>query len=390
MKKVIIILVAVCIIATMAFVGVGCKTTTTTTTTAAAEITAAAETAKAAAETTAAATGTKNPADFQIVYIVKADGIPWFDVERMGLEQAAKDYGFKSQTVGPAKADAALQAQMVEDYIAKGVQAIAVCPNDPAAIEPVFAKANAAGIQTYGHEGSTFKNVSFDIEGMSNKIFGETIMKRMIEFTGGKGGYVASVGLLTSVSHNEWVDAEIAYQKANAPDFVNLLGYSAGSDRFEEKEDQTIAHDKILEFIKTYPTLSGIIGSPMTTGPAAGLAIEEKGLKGKVRFVGTGLPITIGNYLTADIVQEGLFWDPYQVGYALGYTAFQTWLGTPPKDGGAILKPDGTAIPGYEKIGIQANKDGGNIMFGQGLIELTKANLAEWNQKFADYGWKQQ
>ena len=58
----------------------------------------------------------------------------------MGLEQAAKDYGFKSQTVGPAKADAALQAQMVEDYIAKGVQAIAVCPNDPASIEPVFAK----------------------------------------------------------------------------------------------------------------------------------------------------------------------------------------------------------------------------------------------------------
>ena len=111
---------------------------------------------------------------------------------------------------------------------------------------------------------------------MSNKVFGETIMKRMIEFTKGVGGYVASVGFLTSVSHNEWVDAEIAYQKANAPDFVNVLGYAAGSDRFEEKEDQTIAHDKILEFIKTYPNLTGVIGSPMTTGPAAGLAIEEK------------------------------------------------------------------------------------------------------------------
>ena len=29
-------------------------------------------------------------------------------------------------------------------------------------------------------------------------------------------------------------------------------------------------------------------------------------------------------------------------------------------------------------------------MFGQGQIELTKANLDEWNKKFADYGWKQQ
>ena len=378
MKKVIILLVAVCIIATMAFVGVGCKTTTATTAAVAAETTAA------------AATETKNPANFEIVFIVKADGIPWFDVERMGLEQAAKDYGFKSQTVGPAKADAALQAQMVEDYIAKGVQAIAVCPNDPASIEPVFAKANGAGILTFGHEGSSFKNVSFDIEGMSNKVFGETIMKRMIEFTKGVGGYVASVGFLTSVSHNEWVDAEIAYQKANAPDFVNVLGYAAGSDRFEEKEDQTIAHDKILEFIKTYPNLTGVIGSPMTTGPAAGLAIEEKGLKGKLMFVGTGLPITIGNYLTSDTVQEGLFWNPYMVGYALGYTALQTWLGTPPKNGDAILMKDGSKLPGYEAIGIETNKNGGQIMFGQGQIELTKANLDEWNKKFADYGWKQQ
>src|SRR5665647_979635 len=192
MKKTLIILVAVVLVVSMAlFVSVGCKAGTT-----------AATTAKAA-ETTAAAA--KNAADFEIVYIVKADGIPWFDVERAGLEQAAKDYGFKATTVGPPKADAALQAQMVEDYIAKGVDAIAVCPNDPAAIEPVFKKANDSGIQTYGHEGSSFKNISFDIEGVNNAQFGESIMKKGLEVTGGKGSYVWSVGFLTSVSHNLWV-----------------------------------------------------------------------------------------------------------------------------------------------------------------------------------------
>lgn len=133
MKKTLIILVAVVLVVSMAlFISIGCKAGTTATTTA-----AAAGTTAAAATTAAPA---KNAADFEIVYIVKADGIPWFDVERAGLEQAAKDYGFKATTVGPPKADAALQAQMVEDYIAKGVDAIAVCPNDPAAIEPVFKK----------------------------------------------------------------------------------------------------------------------------------------------------------------------------------------------------------------------------------------------------------
>jgi simple sugar transport system substrate-binding protein len=379
MKKTLIVLVAVVLVVSMAlFVSVGCKTGTTATTTAAAAVTTA-----AAAE--------KNPADFEIAYIVKADGIPWFDVERAGLEQAAKDYGFKSTTVGPAKADAALQAQMVEDYIAKGVDAIAVCPNDPAAIEPVFKKANDAGIQTYGHEGSSFKNISFDIEGVNNKQFGESIMKKGLEVTGGKGGYVWSVGFLTSVSHNLWVDAGIAYQQANAADFKDVLGYGKGSDRFEETEDQNIAHDKILEFLKTYPELNFVFGSPMTTGPAAGLAIEEKGLKGKLGFAGTGLPITVGKYLKSDTVNAAFFWDPYQVGYALGYTALKTWMGTPPKNGDAILMPDGKAIPGYETVGIEANSEGGMVMSaGNGQVMIDKSNVDDWYKKFADYGWPQE
>ena len=378
MKKALIVLVAVVLVISLAmFVSVGCKTGGTATTT-----------AGKSAETTAAAA--KNPADFEIVYIVKADGIPWFDVSRAGLDQAAKDYGFKASTVGPPKADAALQAQMVEDYIAKGVAAIAVCPNDPASIEPVFEKANKAGILTFGHEGSVFKNVSFDIEAMNNQTFGESIMTKGIEVTGGKGGYVASVGFLTSVSHNEWVDAELAYQQKNAADFKNMLGYAKGSDRFEEKEDQNLAHDKILEFLKTYPELSLIIGSPMTTGPASGLAIEEKGLKGKLRFVGTGLPITVGKYLKSDTVQAAFFWDPWKVGYALGYIAFKTWMGQTPNDGDGVLKPDGSALAGYEKIGIITNKSGGKVVFGLGQIMIDKSNVDEWYKQFADYGWPQE
>jgi ABC-type sugar transport system substrate-binding protein len=92
-----------------------------------------AEETAAEAETTAAAEA-KDVSDLEIVYIVKVDGIVWFDTERAGLDQCAADYGFKATTVGPATADPALQAQMVEDYIAAGADAIGVCPNDPGAI----------------------------------------------------------------------------------------------------------------------------------------------------------------------------------------------------------------------------------------------------------------
>ncbi len=119
------------------------------------------------------------------------------------------------------------------------------------------------------------------------------------------------------------------------------------------------------------------------------MVIEEKGLKGKLIFVGTGYPVTIGKYLKSGTVQEGFFWDPYMVGYALGYIALNTWLGKPPKNGDPILKPDGTSQPGYEAMSIIVNKNGSNVIFGTGQISITKDNVDEWYKKFADYGWKQ-
>lgn len=343
--------------------------------------------AETAAATTAAPAAEKNVADLDIVYVVKADGIPWFDTERAGLDQCAKDYGFKATTVGPPTADAALQAQMIEDYLAAGVEAVGVCPNDPAAIEPVFEKAMSQGVITFAHEGSSFKNVNFDIEAMSNQTFGEEIMKAGVGYSGKTGQYVWSVGWLTSVSHNEWVDAGIALQKAEYPDKLNALGYEKGSDRYEEQEDTTIAHDKMTEFVKTYPEINQLFGSPMTTMVAAGLVVEEMNLKDKVFACGTGLPITIGEHLKNGYVQEGFFWDPWGVGYAMGYIIMREYMGNPMKPGEAVLKPDGTPLKRYEKIDMVTNSAGGTVVFGQGLERITLENLAEWDEIFKGYGF---
>lgn len=325
--------------------------------------------------------------ELEIVYIVKVDGIVWFDTERAGLDTCAADYGFKATTVGPPTADPALQAQMVEDYIAAGADAIGVCPNDPGAIEPVFKKAMDQGIITFAHEGSSFKNVNFDIEAMSNQVFGETIFERGISDSGETGEYIWSVGWLTSVSHNEWVDAGIALQQAKYPDKLNAMGYEEGADRFEEQEDTTIAHDKMVELLKTYPDINQMFGSPMTTMVAAGLVVEEMNLKDKVFACGTGLPITVGEHLKNGYVQEGFFWDPWGVGYAMGYIIMKEYMGDPVQPGDAVLKPDGTPLKRYEKLDMVTNENGGLVIFGQGLERVNLDNLEEWDAIFKEYGF---
>ena len=333
----------------------------------------------------------KSSANFEVIYITRLAGIAWFEIIRTGLEQCARDYGFKATVTGPVKVDAASQATLVENAVSDtGIDAIVISPIDNTMIDDVLARAISSGKLTFGHEGSSLKNITYDIEAVSDQAFGEYIMNSAIKYTGGSGNYICSVGFLNSTQQNRWADAEIAYQQKNAPDLKNALGYSKSSDRFEDTEDKKVAYDKILELLKTYPDINLVIGNSMTTGIAAGQAIEKKGAAGKIFFVGAGLPVTIGSYIRNGVIQEGVFWDPYLVGYAIGYISLNTWLENPINAGDAVLRPDGSKIEGYELLEIANNSGGGKIISGKAQISITRDNIEEWFAKFKGYGWLQE
>ena len=333
----------------------------------------------------------KIPASFELVYVPKFDGlsVPWFKVVQKGLEQCALDYGFKATVISPPKADAAIQEQIVLDSIGKTADAIAVCPIADKTMDDALAKANAAGIMTFSNEGYTLKNVSFDIEAATGQAFGEAIIQSAVKYTGGTGKYLVSVGFLNSILHSEWADAEIAFQQKNAPGLTNILGYTKGTDRFEDSEDIKIATTKLTEYLTANKDLKLIIGNSMNTGIAAGELIPKKRLQGKLMFVGAGLPVTIGEYITADILQEGFFWDPYLIGYAIGYVSFKTWMGTPPKSGDTVSTAGGAIQQGYESLGLGANNAGAKMIYGNAIASITKTNIEDWYKKFEDYGWAQ-
>ena len=360
----------------------------------AAQTTQAIETAQpSASEATAAATSgqEKIPANFELVYVPKLDGlsVPWFKVVQKGLEQSALDYGFKATVIAPPKADAAIQEQIILDSIGKTADAIAVCPIADKTMDEALAKANASGILTFSNEGYALKNVSFDIEAASGQAFGEAMIQSAVKYTDGTGKYLMSVGFLNSILHSEWADAEIAFQQKNAPGLTNILGYTKGSDRFEDSEDIKIATTKLTEYLTANKDLKLIIGNSMNTGMAAGELIPKKRLQGKLMFVGTGLPVTIGEYITTDILQEGFFWDPYLIGYAIGYVSFKTWMGTPPKSGDAVSTASGAIQQGYESLGIGVNTAGAQMIYGNAIASITKTNIEDWYKKFEEYGWMQ-
>lgn len=311
---------------------------------------------------------------FEIVMVVKLEGVAWFDDMRLGIEAFDKDFpDVKAYQIGADTADPAAQVALIEDLIAKGVDAILVVPNDPESLVPVFKKANDAGILTFTHEASNQKQVSFDIEAFDNIAYGRHMMDIMAEWMGKEGLWQPFVGHLTSPTHNEWVDGEIAQAKDKYP---NL---SMATDRIEEKENQQIAYEKTLELIKSYPGLKAVMGSAMSTVPGAAQAIEEKGLIGKMAAFGTCLPSVAGDYLKSGAAKSIHFWVPADAGYVTAYVAYLMLKGEDIKEGMDLKRP------GYGKIIIKKNKAGVPIIYGQAWADVNIDNLDEWINSDGSY-----
>ncbi|MBV9392159.1 MAG: substrate-binding domain-containing protein, partial [Verrucomicrobia bacterium] len=154
---------------------------------------------------------------YNLATVVKISGINWFNHMESGVKKFAQDTGNQTVQLGPPVTDSAQQNQIVEDLIAKKVDAICVVPFQPPAMEPVLKKALENHIVVVTHEASNIQNADYDLEAFNNTAFGEHIMENLAQRMNYEGEYAVFVGSLTSKTHNEWADGAIALQKKKYP-----------------------------------------------------------------------------------------------------------------------------------------------------------------------------
>jgi len=240
--------------------------------------------------------------------VVKIGGIPWFNAMETGIKETGAKLGVDAFMVGPTSADPALQVRAIEDLIAKGVDVIGVVPNDEAALEPVLAKARAAGIKVVSHEGPGIKNKDWDFELASVKGFGETHAKLLAEAMGGEGEYAVFVGSLTVPLHNAWADAAIAYLKENYPK-MTLVG-----ERYGVAESVDDSRKTTLDLMAAHPNLKGILAFGSQGPIGAGRAIEERRMIGKFFVLGPFSPGQGRKLVKSGAILGGFMWNPAEAG----------------------------------------------------------------------------
>lgn len=295
----------------------------------------------------------------------KCIGIAWWDRMAVGNEAFSERTGAEVYQVGNAGvADTAVQVQTIEDIIASGADAITVIPSDPAALEPVLAKARNAGIVVISHEAEGMKNVDYDIEAFVNAEYGAHVMDNLAAEMGGKGGYAIIMGALTMVSHQQWTEAAIARQKEMYPDMYLVC------DPLEPSGGGSIeaTYNTTKELLAKYPDMKGIIGWDMLNPPGIARAVEEANKSGEIAVTGTCLVSTAGDYMKNGTIKTISFWDPAAAGEAM------CELATLVKNGTEIVDGMDLGVEGYESINLE-----GNTVYGSAWVDATVDNMDLYN-----------
>jgi len=305
--------------------------------------------------------------DWKIAVVVKDSSNGWFARMDQGVKQCAADTGINAYQKGPASTDAAQQVQVIQDVINQGINALCVVPVDPAACDPVLKEARDKGIVVITHEGSSCKNVDYDLEAFNNAGYGAFIMDKLQESMGGKGVYTTMVAHLTNASQNEWANGAVAQQQSKYAG-LQLLD---NPKRVESDNNSEKAYQVAKEVMKSHPEVKGFVGTSSMDTPGVARAINELGLKGKTFVVGTGMPNECRSLIKDGSLSYITLWDPAEAGYAMCVMARQILEGKKITDGTDL------GLKSYNKL-IQS-KENPTLFMGAGWIAINKDNVDNYN-----------
>ncbi len=296
-----------------------------------------------------------------IATVVKISGIPWFNRMEVGV----KEYAEATPSVvasqrGPATADAAQQLKIIEDLVARKVNALAVVPMDPAVIEGVLKRAMDRGIVVVTHEADNQKNTNANIEAFDNAAYGVALNEKLASCMGKQGKWTSFVGSLGSQTHMQWVGAG----SNNAKKYAGMTLVDPNNESFD---DANKTYEKAKEILRKHPDIRGFQSSAGNDVLGIGRAVEEAGLIGKVCVVGTGLPTPSAKLLESGAITAIGFWDPKDAGLAMNRTA-KLLLDKQPLTDGMNL-----GVKGYEKVSITKGPGQGVLILGNAMVIVDKA-----------------
>ncbi len=244
----------------------------------------------------------------------KAKGDPYFISCKKGADEAAKELGAELLWDGPTDLDPAKQNEVVEAWITRGVDAIAVSVENKEAISTVLKKAKDKGIKVVTWDADANKDArDFLINQATPQGIGETLMDETARMLGGKGEFAIVTASLSAANQNEWIKYIKEKLAAKYPDIKLVAIQPSDGDRDR-------AFQETQNILKVYPNVKVIMGIAAPAVPGIAEAVKQSG-KIDVKVTGLSLPNMCKPYIKSGIVDSIVLWNTGDLGYLSVYAA---------------------------------------------------------------------
>ena len=209
-----------------------------------------------------------------VAMMPKSKGNAYFIACQKGAEEAAKELGVELLWDGPTEPDPAKQNKIVETWITREVDVIAVAVENPGGLSTALRKAREAGIKVVTWDADAGEDArDFFCNQATPEGIGDTLMDTAAKLMGGEGKFAIITGSLTAANLNVWRD-RIAQRAKDFPK-INCAEIVYCDDK------QNVAFDLGKQMLNKYPDLKLIMAICSPAVPGAAEAVKQSGRTGR-------------------------------------------------------------------------------------------------------------
>jgi rhamnose transport system substrate-binding protein len=292
-----------------------------------------------------------------VAMMPKSKGNAYFIACQKGADEAAKELGVDLIWDGPTDPDPAKQNEVIDTWITRGVDVIAVAVENRVGISSVLRKARQRGIKVVTWDSDADADArDFLVNQATPEGIGYTLMDQAARILGNKGEFAIIKASLTAANMIEWQKNIEARLAAKYPD-MKLVVVRPCDDK------QNVAYDEANTILNKYPDVKLIMAICSPAVPGAAEAVKQSGRK-DVKVIGLGLPNDNKGYVHRGITECVVLWNTMDLGYLTVYASYGLKRGT--------LRPGDRAIQAGRLRNIEIVGD--NILLGTPFI-FTKDNI---------------
>ena len=260
-----------------------------------------------------AVSGSGTPGHKPVIALMpKAKGDPYFVSCKQGADEAAKELGVELLWDGPTDLDPAKQNEVVEAWITRGVDVIAVSVENKVGISTVLRKAKERGIKVITWDADAEPDArDFLINQATPQGIGYTLTDEAARILNNKGEFAIITASLSAANQNEWIKFIKERLAQKYPDLKLVAIQPSEGDR-----DRAFAETQTL--LKVYPNVKLIMAIAAPAVPGAAEAVQQSGRK-DVKVTGLSLPNMNKSYVHAGIVESVVLWNTVDLGYLTVY-----------------------------------------------------------------------